>query len=108
MYDLAASAQTSGQARAVMTCAFDRPHTRARRMPLCKANGLGIALSVCRYRSLRDQGTRRRDDNREHVLIAMGVDTDDVIQFVCKHPDRSSVRRVRYAGLEQGNRAAGL
>jgi hypothetical protein len=42
------------------------------------------------------------------VLIAMGVDTYDVIQLVCKHPDRSSVRRVRYAGLEQGNRAAGL
>jgi hypothetical protein len=36
------------------------------------------------------------------VLIAMGIDTDDVIQFVCKHPDRSSVRRVGNAGLEQG------
>jgi hypothetical protein len=51
---------------------------------------------------------RGRLPGTRDVLIAMGIDTDDVIQFVCKHSDRSSVRRVRYAGLEHGNRAAGL
>jgi hypothetical protein len=44
------------------------------------------------------------------VLVAVRVDTDPpVVHLLCKHPDRSSVhRRVPYAGLEQGNRAAGL
>jgi hypothetical protein len=34
---------------------------------------------------LRDDGSRGHDDNGKHVLIAMSVYTDDVIQFVCKH-----------------------
>ena len=28
----------------------------------------------------------------ESVLVAVSVDADHVVQFVCKHPDRSSVR----------------
>ena len=44
----------------------------------------GIAAAVAAP-TLRDHSTRRYDDDREHVLIAMGVHTDDVIQFVCKH-----------------------
>jgi hypothetical protein len=58
---------------------------------------------------LRDDRTRWRDDDREHMLVAVRVDTDHVVHLLCKHHDRSSVhRRVRNAGLEQGNRAAGL
>jgi hypothetical protein len=35
----------------------------------------------------------------------MSVDADQVIQLVCEHPTDPPTRRVRYAGLEQGNRA---
>jgi hypothetical protein len=67
--------------------AFDRPDTRARRVSLSKAHGVGIVARVRCYRSPRDQGARRRGDDREHMLIAMGVDTNRVVQLVCKHPD---------------------
>jgi hypothetical protein len=73
-----------------VTRAFDRQHTWPWRVPPSKADRLAVALQVCRHRPLRDQSTRRRGDNREQVLIAMGIDTNDVVQFVCKHPDRSS------------------
>jgi hypothetical protein len=40
------------------------------------------------------------DDQRFAVSVRVAV--------ACKHPDRSSVPSVRNAGLEQGNRVAGL
>jgi hypothetical protein len=49
-----------------------------------------------------------RVDDRDRVLVAMGVDADHVVQLVCEHPTDPPTRRVRYAGLEQGNRVAGL
>ncbi len=92
-----------------MTGAFDRPDTRAARTPIRDAHRLAIPARVCPHHMLCDERTRWHDDDRERVLVAVRVDTDHVVHLLCKHPDRSSVhRRVRHAGLEQGNRAAGL
>jgi hypothetical protein len=51
---------------------------------------LGVAVRVSSHHRLRNYRTRARGDDRERVLIAMGVDTDHVVQLVCKHPNRSS------------------
>jgi hypothetical protein len=68
--------------------------TSIRRL-LAKAKaGAGAAASVGPDRRLRDQSSRWRGDDRERVLIAVSVDTDDVVQFVCKHPTDPPSRRV--------------
>ena len=93
---------------AVVACPLDRPHPSSRRVPVCETQRLRVTAGLSPDRPLRDYRSAGRCHDRQHVLIAVSVDADHVIQFVCKHPDRSSLRRVRYAGLEQGNRAAGL
>jgi len=70
----------------------------------------GVRVAACaggRCR-LRDHRAGVRVDDRERVLVAMGVDADHVVHLLCKHSIDPPTRRVRYAGLEQGNRAAGL
>jgi hypothetical protein len=91
-----------------MARTLDGPDTTAARVLVCEeARGRVTVSARCHYR-LRKYCTRARGDDRERVLIAMGVDSDHVVQLVCKHPTDPPTRRVRYAGLEQGNRAAGL
>ena len=50
------------------------------------AKRLRVAACVRSDRPPSDDRTRRRDNNREHVLIPMCVDADHVIQLICKHP----------------------
>jgi hypothetical protein len=80
----------------VMARAFNRPQARSRRMLLGEAHCLGVATRVRRHRSLRHHATVRGRDDRERVPIAMGVDADHVVQFVCKHPADPPTRRVRW------------
>jgi hypothetical protein len=35
---------------------------------------------------MRDNRTCRCGNDREHMLIAVRVDTNDVIHLICKHP----------------------
>jgi hypothetical protein len=51
---------------------------------------------------LRDHGAGARVDDRQGVLVAVGVDANRVVQFICKHQTDPPTRRVRFAGLEQG------
>jgi hypothetical protein len=83
---LAAAAQMTGEPGTVMACAFDRPDTPASRIELSKTQRLRVAACARTHRPLRDNDTGPRDDNREHMLIAMRVDTDHVIHLICKHP----------------------
>ena len=96
------------QGGAVVAAAFDRPHPSTWRVSISESQRLRVAARLSGSRCLSDDRARASVDNREGVLIAMGVDTDHVVQLVCKHPTDPPTRRVRYAGLEQGNRAAGL
>lgn len=65
---------------------FDRPDTCTRGVILGDPERLRIAAVARRDRTLRDNRTRWRGDNRERVLIAVCVDADDVIHLICKHP----------------------
>ena len=84
---LAAAAEVASETGAVVAGAFDRPDTRARRVshrqsasPL-RSRARSIATDRC-----ATTPPRRGDDDREHVLITVSVNTDDVIHLVCKHP----------------------
>jgi hypothetical protein len=101
-------AEKARQAGAVVAATFDRPYPGAWRVTTSEPHCPGVAAAVSGSRCLRDNGSRASIDDCEGVLISMGVDTDHVVQLVCKHQTDPPTRRVRYAGLEQGNRAAGL
>src|SRR5262245_42125736 len=108
MHGLAAALQVTGKPGAVVAGALDRPQSIAERVPICEADSVRVAACVGGRRRLRDHGAGVRVDDGYRVPIAMGVDADHVVQLVCEHPTDPPTRRVRYAGLEQGNRAAGL
>jgi len=75
-----------------MTGAFDRPDAHAARVSVRDAQRLSVTTSVRADHGLTQHRSRRCDNDRERVLIAVRVDTDHVVHLVCKHPDRSSVR----------------
>jgi hypothetical protein len=83
---LAATAQVASKPGTVMTGAFDGPHASAAAVLLDKPQRLRITARARSYRLLRHHRTARGDNDREHVLVAVGVDADHVIHLICKHP----------------------
>jgi len=69
-----------------VACSLDRPDPSAARVLVGEAQSLRVTAPVRRDRALRDNRTRRRNHNREHMLIAVRVDTNHVIHLICKHP----------------------
>jgi hypothetical protein len=108
MHLFAPALQVTDKPGAVVAGALDRPKSTSGRVPVCEADGVRVAACAGGRRRLRDHRAGVRVHDRDRVLVAMGVDADHVVQLVCKHPTDPPTRRVRYAGLEQGNRAAGL
>jgi hypothetical protein len=108
---LAASTQMASKPGTVMTGTFDGPHASAAAVLLDKPQRLRVTATASSHRLLRHHCTTRTHNDREHVLIAMRIDTNHVIHLICKHPVRSSgfTRRVRCTPVwVQGNRAARL
>jgi hypothetical protein len=89
-----------------MACSLNRPDTPAARVRVGEPQRLRVAACAGRDRLLRDNRTRRRDDDRENALIAVRVDADHVIHLICKHPSDPPIPLVGSsdAGLMQGNR----
>jgi hypothetical protein len=46
---------------------------------------LSVPARAGHHRSLRHNRARRRDHHREHMLVAVRIDTNDVIHLICKH-----------------------
>jgi hypothetical protein len=69
-----------------MACSFDGPDPSAARVLIGEPQRLRVTAATRRDRALRDNRTRWRNHNREHMLIAVRVDTDHVIHLICKHP----------------------
>ena len=97
-------AQETGQACAVAAASLDRPGATARRVPLSNPKQLAIATPVRVRRRPGHHATRGRGHNRHHVLVAVGIDAEHVVQLVCKHQTRSSDSLVGSggAGLKRG------
>jgi hypothetical protein len=108
MHPLAVALQVTDKPGAVVAGALDRPEACTRRVPLGKTDRFQIAAPASGHPLLRDHGAGARVDDRQSVLVAVGVDANRVVQFICKHQTDPPTRRVRFAGLEQSNRAAGL
>jgi len=77
-----------------MAGALDSPDTRTARMPIREAKRCGVTASPRRHHRLRNHRPRAGGNDRQCVPIAVRVDTDHIVQLVCKHPDRSSDRLV--------------
>ena len=55
-------------------------------MPLGELQGLCVAVAVRLDGRLEHNDATDDLDDRERVRVAMRVDTDDVVQLICKHP----------------------
>ena len=71
---------------AVVAGALDRPESIAGSVPVCEADGVRVAACAGGCCPLRNHRARPRFDDRDRVLVAMGVGADHVIQLVCEHP----------------------
>ena len=66
--------------------AFDRERTPAWRVHLDEPQRLRVAVAACRGSRLEQHGTGDDFDDRERVRVTVRIDTDDVVQLICKHP----------------------
>ena len=82
----AAAAEMTGKPGTVMARTLDRPHTSSRRVLSSEPERLHVPARRGRYRPLRDHRARRGNDHREHVLVPVRIDTNDVIHLICQHP----------------------
>jgi hypothetical protein len=96
--------QRAAQTGPVTAAALDRPRPLAAGHLLGEAKRFAIAVAVRADRSPRDNSTRRRSHDSNDVLVTVRVDTDHVVQLVCKHQPRSSDSLVGSggAGLKRG------
>jgi hypothetical protein len=107
-HPLAAAAQIASEGSAVMAGSLNCADAPAARVGVREPQRLRVAARVRSDRTPSDNRARRRDNDREHVLIPMRVDADHVIQLICKHPVRSSgfTRRVQWRRSECTETAA--
>jgi hypothetical protein len=49
-----------------------------------------VAAAVGGDRRLEHDHTTPHIDDTERMLVAVRIDTDDVVQLICDHPDRTS------------------
>ena len=82
---LAVVAQVAGKPGTVMSRTLDRPDPRAGRVLLGEPNRLRVAACARAHRALRDNRPGRRDNDRKRVLVAVRINTDDVVDLICKH-----------------------
>jgi len=67
-------------------CSLDRESTPTRRVLFDQREGERVAVAIRDDRRLEND--RAADDlhDRERVRVAVRIDTDDVVQLICKHP----------------------
>src|SRR5262249_40255389 len=80
--------EETGQARAEGAAALDREGTPTRRVLAGQFERTTITGPACGDRRLEHDSAGADLDDRERVHIAMRVDTDDVVNLICKHPYR--------------------
>jgi hypothetical protein len=73
-----------------MAGSFDRPDASSVGITAGEVQRLPVTARIGSHRRLREYRPCWCGDDRECVLISVGVDTDHVIHPLCKHPNRSS------------------
>jgi hypothetical protein len=85
-HPLTTAGEEACQSGAERAGAFDRERAPAVRVLLDECQRIHVAAAVSRDRCLENDRARDDLDHRERVRIAMRIDTDDVVQLICKHP----------------------
>ena len=75
----------TGKPSTVVARTLDCPHTPTTSFLSRELERLTVATRRGRDRPLRHNRTSRGDHNREHMLVPVRVDTNDVIHLICKH-----------------------
>ena len=103
-HPLATAGEVTREPGAVTARALDRPGTPAVRGLAHEAQRRLVATRICRDRLPGQHRSRGCSNDRQDVLVQVSIDTDHVVQFICKHPidPPSSVRRVRSCRSECG------
>jgi hypothetical protein len=84
-HPLAVVSQVASKPGTVVPSTLDRPRPGARRMSLRQPNRFGVAAGARPNRALCDHTPGRSAHKRKRVLIAMRINTDDVVDLICKH-----------------------
>ncbi len=78
-------AQEARQARPERACALNREGTSTRRMLIDELQGLRVTAAVRGHGRLKQNGSADDMHNRKRMRITMRIDTDHVVDFICKH-----------------------
>jgi hypothetical protein len=87
---LSTASEVTRKPRAVASRALDRPDASTVGGLAREAQRRLIATPLCLYHLPRQHSPRWCGNDRQDVLVPVRVDTDDVVQLICKHLDRSS------------------
>jgi hypothetical protein len=91
-----------------MTGPFDRERAPTGRMLVDEPKRVRVTGAVCRDRRFEDDRATDDLNNGKCVRIAVWVDTHDVVQLICKHPNLTSSRALGgHNGVGLGCKTAG-
>jgi hypothetical protein len=85
-HPLAAAAEEAGETGTERAGAFDRERSPARRVPVDELQSLRVAVAASDDRRLENDHAAHDLHDRERMRIAVRIDTDHVVQLICKHP----------------------
>ena len=85
-HPLAPAGQEARQTRTERACALDRERAPTRRMRVDELQRLRVAATARGHRRLEDDRAAEHLHDRERMRVAVRIDTDDVVQLICKHP----------------------
>ena len=66
--------------------ALDRERPPPRRMPFCNTQSLRVAAAVRAHARLEHHYPAAHLDDTDRVHITVRINTNNEVQFVCKHP----------------------
>jgi hypothetical protein len=89
------------------TSAFDCEDTPPGSVLIDKTKHAGITLGVCDRGRLEHDSAASHLDDRERVRVAVRINTNHVVQLICKHPNHLQPRlgdtlRCRSGGEDRG------
>jgi hypothetical protein len=83
---LAAGGEEAGQAGTVRAGAFDRERPSTRCVLVGELQSVRVAVAARDDCRLEYDCAADNLHDRERMRVAVRVDTDDVVQLICKHP----------------------
>jgi len=86
VYPLTAGGQVAGQAGAERAAALNRERTTTCRVLIDELQGICVTVAVRGDVRLEHHGSADDMHQRKRMRITMRINTDHVVQLICKHP----------------------